>query len=152
MAGTLIRRVALWVGGAIALYAVLGFLVAPPIVRSQLEAGLGELLGRKVTVERVRINPFALSASIHGFALKEPDGSTDFVRFEELSADVALASIRHLGVVVEAASLSKPFVRVVRAGDGKYNFQDIVERLASAEIQLSAPDLIGLRRIKNHRF
>ena len=132
MLGTRIRRLVLWAGGAVALYAVLGFLVAPPIVRSQLEGQLGALLGRKVTLERVRINPFALSASIQGFALKEPDGSTDFVAFDDLSADVALASILERGVIVEAVSLTKPRVRVVRSADGKYNFQDILDRFASA--------------------
>ncbi|HEX7249042.1 MAG TPA: hypothetical protein VF262_01520, partial [Burkholderiales bacterium] len=60
------RKLALWIAGAVALYALIGFLVAPPIARQQLERALGEQLGRPVAIEGVRINPFALSASVHG--------------------------------------------------------------------------------------
>src|SRR5689334_24758723 len=79
-----VRKLALWVGALAALYAVLGFLVAPPIVRHQLEQVLAQQLGRKVMIEQVRINPFALSASIRNFALKERDGTTNALSFEEL--------------------------------------------------------------------
>ncbi|MGE0359039.1 MAG: DUF748 domain-containing protein [Burkholderiales bacterium] len=126
------RKLALWAGAALALYAVLGFLLAPPIVRSQLERALGERLGRVVAIERVRINPFALSASIRGFHLKEPDGSADAASFEELHANLSLASIVRLGVIVQAVRLSQPFLRVVREEDGRYSFQDIVKRFAAA--------------------
>jgi hypothetical protein len=66
------RRLALWAAAAVALYAAVGFLVAPPIVRHQLERMLAEQLGRQVTLERVRINPFALSASMRGLHIRRP--------------------------------------------------------------------------------
>src|SRR5262245_22408048 len=121
-----LRKIALWTAGAVALYAVLGFLVAPPIVRHQLEKALAEQLGRRVTIETVRINPFALSASVRNFALKEADGSADAAGFEELSVDVAVASLLRGAVVVEAVTLAKPYVRVARLEDHSYSFQDIL--------------------------
>ena len=127
-----VRKLALWALAAVALYAVIGFLVAPPIARSQLERVLAEQLGRQVAIERVRINPFTLSASIHGFHLKARDGVAVAASFEELYANLELASIVRLGPVVQAVRLSKPTVRVVRNEDGSYDFQDILERLASA--------------------
>lgn len=126
------RKAVLWAGIALALYAALGFLVAPPIARSQAERALVELLGRQVTLERVRINPFALSASIHGFTLKEPDGSTVAASFEELYANLALSSLLRFGAVVEEVRLVRPHVRVARHEDGRYSFQDILERFANA--------------------
>ena len=99
------RKFVLWVGALVGLYAVLGFLVAPPIVRGQLERVLGEQLGRKVTIEQVRINPFALSASVRNFSLKERDGRTDAVTFEELGVNVTLSSLVRLGVVLESVQL-----------------------------------------------
>src|SRR5512134_3849397 len=87
------RKLALWAAGAVVLYALIGFLAAPPIARQQLERVLGEQLGRKVSIERVRINPFALSASVHNFALKERDGATTAAGFEELYANLSLTSI-----------------------------------------------------------
>src|SRR5262245_27029057 len=120
------RKVAICSGIALALYAILGFLVVPPIVRSQLESRLTALLGRQVAVEAVRFNPFTLSAAVRGFSLKEADGAANAVAFEELRDDVTWSSLLRGGVVVEALELAKPQVRVVRGTDGKYSFQDIV--------------------------
>ena len=132
------RKLVLWAGALVGLYAVLGFLVAPPIVRQQLEQVLAAQLGRKATIEQVRINPFALSASVRNFSLKERDGSTDALGFEQLGVNVTLSSLFRLGVVVESVQLSKPYVRLVRYEDGKYNFQDIIDTFASAPAESSA--------------
>jgi hypothetical protein len=139
MKATRVRKIVLWAGGAVALYAVVGFLVAPPIVRSQAQAILSEQLGRRVTIERVRINPFALSASVHNFSLKEQDGVTDAASFDELHVDIALSSLFRLAPVIEAVRLSKPFVRVVRHDEKTYSFQDIIDKLASAPPAPAAP-------------
>jgi len=126
-----VRTVATWAGGLLALYAILGFLVAPPIVRSQLERALTEELGRMVTIERVRINPFAFSASVHGFRVKERDGGADAIAFEDLYANFTLSSIFRLAPVVEALRVVKPSIRVVRNEDKSYSFQDIIDRFAN---------------------
>ena len=126
-----LRRLAVWAGGALALYAVLGFLVAPPIARHQIEKVLSAQLGRQVAIESVRINPFTLSASIRSFSLKEPDGSTTAAGFEELTVDLSLSSVYQRGVVIEALELKKPYVQAVRLADGSYSFQDIIDRLTS---------------------
>ena len=125
-----VRTVAIWAGSALALYAILGFLVAPPIVRSQLETRLTELLGRKVSVERVRINPFALSASVLGFSVKEKDGDANLLAFDELYVNFTLSSLFRFAPVIEEVSLVKPSVRVARNEDKSYSFQDIVDRFS----------------------
>src|SRR5262245_13522737 len=140
------KKVAIWAGGAMALYAVLGFLVAPPIVRHQLEGKLGELLGRKVVVEGVRINPFALTASVHGFSVKEADGAADAAGFADLRINVAASSLFRLGVIVESVQLAKPFVRVVRGADRKYSFQDIADRFAAKAPAEASPEPSGPAR------
>src|SRR4051794_20313273 len=132
------RKLVVWAGALAGLYAVLGFLVAPPIVRQQLEQVLAAQLGRKATIEQVRINPFALSASVRNFSLKERDGSTDALGFEQLGVNVTLPSLFRLGVVIESVQLPKPYMRLVRYEDGKYNFQDIIDRFASAPAESSA--------------
>jgi hypothetical protein len=126
------RRLALWTGGLLALYALAGFLVAPPLARSQLEQALSEQLGRSVGIGSVRLNPFTLKASVRDFSLKEQDGGTTAVGFEDLSVNLTLSSLFRLGIIVEAVDLTRPYVRVARLSDGRYSFQDIVDRLASA--------------------
>jgi Domain of Unknown Function (DUF748) len=125
------RVIATGAGSALALYAIFGFFVAPPIVRTQLERALTDLLGRQAAVERVRINPFALSVSIFGFSLKAFDGNANALAFDELHANFALSSLVRLAPVVEAVRLVKPYVRVVRNEDKVYDFQDIIDRFAS---------------------
>src|SRR5262249_50562092 len=71
-------------------------------------------------------------ASVRDFRLKERDGSADAVAFDELGVNVTLSSLVRLGVVLESVQLVKPYVRLVRYDDGKYNFQDIVDNFASA--------------------
>ena len=139
MKTTRLRKLVLWTGGAVALFAVAGFLVAPPIVRAQLERILGEQLGRQVTIERVRIDPFALSASVHNFKLREQDGSATAVSFDELYVNVTLSSLFRLAPVVESVRLSKPFVRVVRYDEKSYNFQDIVYRFSNKPAAPAGP-------------
>src|SRR4051794_27161328 len=68
--------------------ALLGFLVAPPIARRVAQTKLAELLGRRVSIEKVRVNPFALSLAVEGFAVYEADGSTPFVSFARLYVNV----------------------------------------------------------------
>ena len=148
MKATRLRKFALWTSGAVALFAVAGFLVAPPIVRAQLERILGEQLGRQVTIERVRIDPFALSASVHNFRLREQDGSTTAVSFDELYVNVTLSSLFRLAPVIESVRLSKPYVRVVRYDEKSYNFQDIVYRFSNKPAApAGAPPLFAVYNI-----
>ena len=126
-----VRTAALWAAGILAFVAVAGFLVAPPIVRAQLESALTGQFGRRVTIESVRINPFALSAAVRGFALKTRDGGEDAFAFDELYVDLAASSLFRLAPVVEAVRLSKPYVRFVRYDDKSYSFQDVVDRFAN---------------------
>jgi len=90
-----------------------------------------EQLGRQVKVERVRINPFALSAAIVGFDLKERDGSASALAFDELYVDFTLSSLFRFAPVIEGLRLAGLHVRAVRLEDKSYSFQDIIDRFAS---------------------
>lgn len=139
------RRPPRWlvvVAGLIALWAVLGFLVAPPILRSQLEKRLTVLLHRPVTLREVRLNPFAVSVTLRGFAVKEPDGSP-LLAFEELYVDVAV--LRHLrgGVRIAEIRLVQPVVGVAIEKGGRLNFADLLEPKEGAAPPPPAPKPSG---------
>jgi uncharacterized protein involved in outer membrane biogenesis len=121
-----------------AMVALLGFLVAPPVIRRVAQKQLGQLLGRRVTVGRVRLNPFSLSLTVEGLQVFEADGITPFVGFSRLYVNVEAASIYRRGPVVREVRLESPRLRVVRLasvqGPGPlpgYNFSDIAARLAA---------------------
>lgn len=126
-----LRRIALWLAGIVAFVAVTGFLIAPPIVRSQAEKLLTRELGRTATIEKVAINPFAPSVTVTGFNLREADGAQPFVTFDELYVRASYTSILRFAPVIDALRLTRPHARLVRTGDTRFNFSDIQEKLAA---------------------
>ena len=99
------RRLSIGALGALALFALLGFLVVPPIARHVAQEQLSQLLGRKVTIARVRVNPFALSLTIGGFQIFEADQTTPFVGFGRLYVNAQLSSIYRRAPVIKELSL-----------------------------------------------
>ena len=67
-------RILIGVGAFFVLFTLIGFFVVPPILKSVLAAQLTAALHREVTIAEVRVNPFALSATLRGLAVKEPKG------------------------------------------------------------------------------
>ena len=127
-----LRRIALWLAGIVAFVAIAGFLVAPPIVRWQGEKILTRELGRATTIDKVAINPFAPSITVTGFNLREADGTQPFVTFDELYVRASYTSLLRFAPVIDALRLSKPHARIVRTAAERFNFSDIVDKLAAA--------------------
>ncbi len=120
----------LWVTAVlVALYAVLGFFVAPPVLKSQIEKRLTAALNRQVTVGKVRLNPFALSLTIDDFAVQEPDNSGRFLGWRRLYVNLdGIASLEKDWVITEI-TLDGFSGHVVVNPDRSLNFSDILERL-----------------------
>jgi hypothetical protein len=124
-------KIALWAVGLVALFAVLGFFAVPPIAKHYLVKSLSEMLGRQVAIQAVKINPFALTAVVRGFSVKEPGSPEVFVSFEELFVDLQAESVIRRGPILREIRLQRPYVHIVRHDDGSYNFSDLVVKLTS---------------------
>lgn len=124
------RKVLRWAFGLVLLYAVVGFLILPPMVRHVAARQLARRLGRDVSIGQVKINPFALSATVRGLLIKERDGAP-FVSWDELYVNLQLSSFLGHAWVFKEISLSKPFVHVQMNDDSTFNFTDIIARLAT---------------------
>ncbi len=121
-------RMATWVIALVIFYAAFGFLILPPIVRVIAVKQLSKQLGRDVAIEKVEINPFAFSTTIHGFVIKGKDGQP-FVSWDELYVNFKFWSLFGKAWVVQEISLTKPFAHLARNQDGTFNFSDILARL-----------------------
>jgi len=124
------RKLLLWIAGLVVLYAVVGFLILPPIVRSVAVKQISQQLNREVAIESVKINPFALSTTIRGLLIKDTDG-TPFVSWEEVYVNFQLSSFFGKAWVFKEISTSKPFVSVRMNADSTFNFSDILEKFAT---------------------
>ncbi|MES1165165.1 MAG: DUF748 domain-containing protein [Verrucomicrobiota bacterium] len=134
------RKTALVAAIATAAFALVGFLVVPPIARRMAQNQLGALLGREVKIAKVRLNPFALSLTVEGFEIREADGAGVFLGFARLYVNAQLSSVFRRAPVIKEIRLESPRVRVVRTKAtadawadvaAAYNFSDIVARLAA---------------------
>jgi len=68
------KRWGIGLGIAIVLYTAIGFLVLPAIIKSQMLKRLPALTHRRVAVQEVKLNPYALSFTLRGFSLTETNG------------------------------------------------------------------------------
>ncbi|MDP2876982.1 MAG: DUF748 domain-containing protein, partial [Holophaga sp.] len=123
------RRILLTLASLVLVYAVLGFGVAPRVVKAKLPAMLGQRLGRNVSVQKVRINPFALSVTLEGFLIQDRDGEA-FAAWDRLYVNLSSSTLFTRVMALQAVELDRPSGRVVVLGNGKLNFSDILDRLA----------------------
>ena len=129
-----------WCGGIFVFVCVLGFFVAPPILRGQLEKRLSGQLHRQVTVGKVRLNPLTLSVSLESLSVAEPSGGQFigwrrlFVNFDSLS--FLLREWRFQEIALDGFS-----GKIAVAKDGRLNFADLLESLGgpSASAPSSPP-------------
>jgi len=116
--------------GAVALYAGLGFLVAPGIVKGQILKHVGELTERPVSVEKVRVNPFALSLTVEGFLVKDRDG-TRLASLDRLYVNATLLGMLRREVGVEELLVDRPYLHAGLDARGELNVADILRRAAA---------------------
>jgi hypothetical protein len=136
------KKCAIVAGILILLYAVSGFFIAPPILKSQLHSRLSEYLRRPVTIEQVRINPFALSLTVRGFKVEEPKGGP-FVGFEELYVNFQVSSLFRRAYTFDRIELIAPHGLVKVLPDGNLNFSDLLAPLNSPEDPSVSPEALS---------
>ena len=120
------RRIALWLIGIIVGFGVLGYFAAPPLIKWQLEKQLSTVLKRQVTVGKINISPYALSARVTDVAVKADDGR-EVAGFDELLVNLSSFSLFQLGLVVDEIRLQGPRLAVARLADGKYDISDLLD-------------------------
>ncbi|HET7400809.1 MAG TPA: DUF748 domain-containing protein, partial [Usitatibacter sp.] len=123
-----LRIALLSVAFLVALFAGLGFLAVPWIAKRQIESLAASELGRQATVGEVRFNPFTLRGRIGDFTLADREPGRTLLAFDSLDLDLAWDSIAKAALMVEAARLAGPRLRISLDAAGKSNVADIVER------------------------
>ena len=120
------RRRVLILVGLLVIYSLAGFLLVPWVLKSQLEKRLPGLTQRNATVRQVKFNPWALSLTIRGLELTEPDGRR-FAGWEEFYVNFQLSSLFRWAWTFREIRLQEPFGEVVLDRDGRFNFANLFE-------------------------
>jgi Domain of Unknown Function (DUF748) len=117
-------------GALVVLFTASGFLIAPPILKAQLVKRLSAELGRDVAIGRVRLNPYALSLTLEGLAIKDRDGGP-FVGWKQVYVNFDSASLFARQWRFQEITASEPSLRVIVNKDGSFNFSDLLAKFAS---------------------
>ncbi|HEY5914404.1 MAG TPA: DUF748 domain-containing protein, partial [Verrucomicrobiae bacterium] len=125
------RKLAVWTVAVFLLYTVSGFFLLPPIVRVIAAKQLSKQLDRRVTIHKVRLNPYTFGATIRGLLINDKDG-TPLVSWDEADVNFQLVSLFSHAWVFKEVSLAKPFVRVQVNKDYRLNFSDLLNKLSRA--------------------
>lgn len=118
-------RIAVTVGILVALWLVIGFFVAPPIIKSQAEKRLSLALQRPVTIARLQTNPLTLSIRIEGMVVREKSGG-DFISFRSLFINFSPWSRLAGAWRLEEVALDGFIGRVAVGADGVLNVADLL--------------------------
>ena len=80
------------VAALVGLYALIGFKVAPGLVRDQAIKYVRQTYGRELRIGEVKLDPFKLQAEIRNLTFPDADGSP-MLGFRRLFVDFELASL-----------------------------------------------------------
>ena len=125
------RKWVIGVGIVLVLYTVVGFLVLPAVIKSQMLKRLPALTHRRVSIQQVKLNPYALSFTLRGFSLTETNGE-EFASLGELYVNFQSVSLLKRGLVFSEISIKKPSANIIRLADGTFNFSNLLTNQSPA--------------------
>ena len=150
------KRWAVGIGIAVALYTILGFVVLPAIIKSQILKRLPALTHRRVAVQEVKLNPYALSFTLRGLSLTETNGD-EFASLGELYVNFQSISLLKWGFVFREIRLVRPSTKIVLLANGTFNFSNLLTSEGPPAARQSPPQrlplvVIDALKIQDGRF
>lgn len=119
------RILASLVLGSLLLYSLVGFLVIPYIVKQYVVPAVAEKIQRPVVVREVALNPFALSLTIDGLEVREPD-QTPILGFEQFFVNLRVKTLLFQSYAFDEIHVVMPFVSMKVDRGGKMNLLGLV--------------------------
>lgn len=117
---------------SLAILVIAGLKIAPMVARSYIVNNSEDLIGRKVAIESISLNPFNFTLEIDSLAVYEKDGETPFVSFDKFRVNADPLRMLTGTVAVSEIYLKGLYTRVLQHGD-RFNFTDILEFLAKGD-------------------
>jgi hypothetical protein len=118
-------RISAAVALLVGLYALVGFLLAPKLLRNALLDEIPKVLvGVKPTVGEIRVNPFLMQVEIKDFFLTGANDSK-LVGFGRLFVDFEFSSIWHRAYTFVHIDMASPFANAVIFKDGSLNLAQL---------------------------
>ncbi len=133
--------------GGLLLFWVLAYALVPGIAKTQIEKIASDKLGRQVTVGSIDFKPWSLELTVNDLAIAKtsaPNGvaasavqpgspqKTPQLGIRRIYIDGELQSLLRLAPVADAIEVDAPAISLTHFGQGRYDIDDILERLKPA--------------------
>lgn len=150
----------LWIAtgivGALAVaYTAGGFWGVPYGINWALKKYAEPIVGRQITTQEVKFNPFTLKLDVNGLNVQK-EGEPALLSVGSLNTKVLWKSLFKLSPMVEYLTVDKLNSTVIRTGLDKFNFSDIIQRIqelpATPEDEKSKDDKPLLFSVDNIRL
>lgn len=129
------------------LYTLAGFFLIPRVLERRAASWATETLGCRLELERIQINPYALTLDMNGCTLREPDGSL-ILSFQRFFANFQLSSLVHRAWTFAEFRLEGPYLHVDVPPEGPPNLVRLMEKAAgppedsSPDDEVASPGLV----------
>jgi hypothetical protein len=118
-----------WTLGSVLVLWLMSWLAVPVLLKWQLQKQASQALGRSVTVKEVDFRPWSLALTIDGLRVASAQGDAEQLSVARLHVNAELQSILRLAPVIDALKIERPRVTLRHMGSGRYDIDDIVQRL-----------------------
>lgn len=125
--GRTLRIAGIVAAALLAVYAVAGFLVLPPLVKPRIIEEIHARTGRQASIGGLAVNPFALSATVDSFAVTGSDGSP-IVSFARLYVNLEIISVFKQALVFDEITVTEPGVHLLIRRDGSVNLRELIPK------------------------
>ncbi len=142
-----IKKIIRWLGGFLVFFTLFGFFILPPVFKLILVKKLSENLHRQVTIQKIKINPYALTVDVKGLLVKERGSADNFASLDEIFVNLSSLSLAKRAVILEDARVVNPYFKVVRRKDKSYNFSDLLKKPKSEPEKKTEPVRFSLNNI-----
>ena len=120
-----IKIILFFVLPALIILIIIALIALPPVAKKYINEHGKEYVGRKLSVDQLRINYFTSTFSIIGFRMFEADEQAPFVAFDSLTVDINPLRLFSSELDIEKIRFVKPEVTIIRT-DSVFNFDDII--------------------------
>jgi hypothetical protein len=134
------KKLIVWVVVCLSTYTLLGFFILPLIAKPVLKDRLARILNREVLIERIKINPFALSITIVGLEIKKSEGKETLASWSELYVNLQSISLFKRALIAKELRLIEPYLSIERDVKGTLNIMTLFEKAETDSQQKNSND------------
>lgn len=123
-------KIMLWTAAIIVALLTAVSLIVPPFAKRYIEEHSREMVGRKVSIGKMRMNIFTGRLRMENISMAEADDSASFARLGAFDMRMRLLPLLSHKVIIRRIAFISPEVNIYQRGNS-FNFDDITEHFAA---------------------